>query len=202
MQELTKRQKRILNYLKDEIGEGRAPSFRDIMREFRFRSIKAVSDHLHALEKKGYIRKNPGIARGIEILGFKKLLSIELPVLGRIAAGSPILSEQNIEGTIAIDKSWVKGKNSFVLKVQGDSMVGAGIFDGDYAIIKQDYTAKDNDIVVAIVDNEATLKRFFRKDDKIILKPENPAMEPIIIEKGKSNIRIIGKATGVYRQVN
>lgn len=201
METLTKKQKDILGYLKDQIKERKIPSFREIMQRFRFKGIRAVEDHLNALARKGYIKRIKGRARSIEILGLTKLEPIELPILGRISAGSPILAEENIEGTVAVDRSWVKEENSFILKVQGDSMIGAGIYNGDYAIVKQDYTAENNDIVVAMINDEVTLKRFYKKDGRIILKPENPSILPIIIKNGDSRVRIIGKVTGIYRQV-
>jgi len=201
MENLTRKQRDILEYLKTQIVERRVPSFREIMRKFKFRGIKAVQDHLAALERKGYIRRDPGKARAIEVLGLRLLETVELPLIGRIAAGTPVLAEENIEGTIALDRSWVRGENSFVLKVQGDSMIEAGIHDGDYAILRQEYTAENNDIVAILIDNEATLKRFFRQNGSIVLKPENSAMEPIVIESGNSHVSIIGKLTGVYRNV-
>jgi len=203
MKTLTDKQEAILDYLKQMIQEdGRPPSLREIMQKFKYKGIKAVEDHLNALENKGYIKRLKGLARGIEIMGMRTIDTIELPILGRIAAGTPILAEENLEGTIAIDKSWVKDRNSFILHVKGNSMIEAGIHDGDYAIIKQNYSPENHDIVVALIDNEATLKRFYKKDNKIILKPENSSMDPIIIECGKSNIMIIGKLTGIYRQLN
>lgn len=201
MEALTKRQGDVLEYIKTQIIGRKVPSFREIMQEFGFKGIKTVGDHLNALEKKGYIKRIKARARSIELLGLRRLEPVELPILGRIAAGSPILAEENIEGTIAIDRTWVKGENSFILKVQGNSMIGAGIYEGDYVIVKQDYTAENNDIVVALVDGEVTLKRFSKKGKQITLKPENPDMEPIIIKNGDKRIRIIGKVTGVYRRV-
>lgn len=201
MEILTKRQGDVLRYLKDQLKERKIPSFREIMQKFKFKGIKAVEDHLEALERKGYIKRIRGRARSIEVLGLRRLDPIELPIIGRIAAGSPILAEENIEGTVAVDRSWVKEENSFILKVQGDSMIGAGIYDGDYAIIKQDYTAQDKDIVAIMVDDEVTLKRFYRKDGTIMLKPENPSMKPIIIKNGDAGVRIIGKLIGVYRKI-
>jgi len=201
MEPLTERQESILMYITEQVKNRRVPSFRDIMSEFKFRGIKAVEDHLDALERKGYIKRERGKARTIEVIGMRRIDPIELPVLGRIAAGVPVLSEENIEGTVAVDRSWVKDENSFILKVKGESMIGAGIYDGDYAIIKQNYTAEDRDIVVAVVDDEATLKRFYRRGDNIILKPENPEMKPIVVKKGNSRISIIGKLIGVYRAI-
>ena len=201
MEMLTERQSSILEYLKDRIIEGKIPSFREIRDRFRFKGIKAVSDHLDALERKGYIRRDHGKARAIEILGLRKLDPLILPVIGRIAAGSPILAEENIEGTIAVDKAWVRDKNSFVLKVQGDSMIGVGIFDGDYAVIRQDYTAENRSIVAIMIGEEVTLKRFYKTKDQITLKPENEFMEPIVIKKGDARVKIIGKLIGIYRQV-
>jgi len=201
METLTERQSGILEYLKENIREGKIPSFREIAYQFRFRGIKAVSDHLDALERKGYIRRDRGKARSIEVLGLRQLDPLILPVIGRIAAGSPILAEENIEGTIAVDRTWVRDKNSFVLKVQGDSMIGAGILDGDYAVIRQDYSAENGTIVAVMIDEEVTLKRFYKETDQITLKPENEFMEPIKIKRGDARIKIIGKLIGIYRRV-
>lgn len=201
MEQLTEKQNDVLKYLKERAEEGRSPSFREIMKEFGYKSIKAVQDHLKALESKGYIRRIKNMARSIEIPDFRKMDTVELPILGRIAAGTPILAEENIEGTIAIDRSWVKSENSFVLRVQGHSMIEAGIHDGDYAVIKQDYTAENNDIVAVMLENEVTLKRIFRMNNAIVLKPENSSMQPIIVKNKESKIRVIGKLTGIYRQV-
>lgn len=201
MQVLTERQADILEYLKNRIKGGQPPSLREIMTKFKFKGIRAAEDHLKALQEKGYIKKIKGMARSIEVLGLKKIDAIELPVLGRIAAGSPILAEENMEGTIAVDRSWVKNENSFILKVKGESMISAGIHDGDYAIVKQEYTAENNDIVAVMLDDEVTLKRFFKRDSRIILKPENPSMKPITIKQGDIRVRIIGKLVGVYRKI-
>ena len=201
MDNLTERQKQIFGYLRDQISDMKIPSYREIMKKFKFNAIKAVEDHLDALENKGYIRRVKGMARSIEIPGLRRLDPVELPILGRIAAGTPILAEENIEGTIAIDRSWVQGKNSFILKVQGNSMVDAGIHDGDYAIVKQNYVANNSDIVAALIEDEATLKRFYKEEDRIILKPENSEMEPIVIRRGEKNVSIIGKVTGIYRNI-
>jgi repressor LexA len=202
MKTLTGKQTSVLEYLKKNIQEeGRPPSLREIMQKFKYKSIKTAEDHLEAIENKGYIKRIKGIARGIEKSGLREINAIELPILGRIAAGTPTLAEENMEGTIAVDKSWVKDSNSFVLHIKGDSMIEAGIHDGDYAIIKQNYSPDNDDIVAAVIDNEATLKRFYKKDNKIILKPENSSMSPIVIERGKSNIMIIGKLIGLYRRI-
>lgn len=203
MQNLTKKQSRILGFIKDfQYKHNSSPTLREIMSHFKLKAIATVQDHLISLERKGYIKREKDKARSISILGLKKTLRdiIEVPVLGRVAAGQPILAVENIEGYVAIDKSWAKGENIFALKVQGDSMINAGIYNSDFVIVKQQPIAENGEVVVALINDEATVKRFFKTDDAITLKAENPTIEPFTYHKGDVNISILGKVIGVYRK--
>jgi len=202
VQALTKRQAQILEFIRDfQFKNNSSPTLREIMNRFKFKAIASAQDHLLALERKGYIKKDRAKARAIEILGARKTLRdiVELPIVGTVAAGKPILAVENIEGYIALDRRWAKSDNVFALKVHGNSMVGAGILDGDYAIVKQQPIADDGEVVVALIEDEATVKRFFKKKDKVVLKPENERMEPIVIKKNTKNLQLIGKVIGIYR---
>lgn len=206
---LTERQNEILKFIilnKEKYGY--PPSIPEIQENFSFKSPNAVQDHLGALERKGYISRRAHKARGIEVLGHATLNendknnAIEIPIVGEISAGKPILAQENIEGNIVIDKSIVKNSNGiFALRVKGDSMINAGILNGDYVIASQQQDAEQGDIVVALIEDEATVKRFYKEKNKIRLQPENDTMEPIIIKPGKNNVRIIGKIKGVIRKI-
>jgi repressor LexA len=197
---LTARQKEIYDFLLKTIREkGFAPSIHEIGRRFKIASTNGVSDHLKALEKKGYIRRVG--KRALEVVNTlgKSALTVtrEVPVLGRVPAGKPFLSEENIEGTIALPED-MAGEKTFALQVKGDSMIGAGIMDGDRVIVKQQGTAENGDIVCAVIDGEATLKRFFKKDGTITLKAENEKYRPITISAGE--FRIAGRVIGLLRK--
>jgi repressor LexA len=197
---LTSRQKEIYDFLLKTIREkGFAPSIHEIGRRFKIASTNGVSDHLKALEKKGYIRRVG--KRALEVVNTlgKSALTVtrEVPVLGRVPAGKPFLSEENIEGTIALPED-MAGEKTFALQVKGDSMIGAGIIDGDRVIVKQQGTAENGDIVCAVIDGEATLKRFFKKDGTITLKAENEKYAPITISAG--DFRIAGRVIGLLRK--
>jgi len=206
---LTERQGEILKFIilnKEKFGY--PPSIPEIQENFSFKSPNAVKDHLGALERKGYISRRAHKARGIEVLGYatskenNKDKAIEIPIVGEISAGRPILAQENIEGTIVIDKSIVKNSNGiFALRVKGDSMINAGILNGDYVIASQQEDAEQGDIVVALIEDEATVKRFYKEKDRIRLQPENDTMEPIIIKPSENQIRIIGKIKGVVRKI-
>ena len=206
---LTERQGEILKFIilnKEKFGY--PPSIPEIQEKFSFKSPNAVQDHLGALERKGYISRRAHKARGIEVLGYatskenNKDKAIEIPIVGEISAGRPILAQENIEGTIVIDKSIVKNSNGiFALRVKGDSMINAGILNGDYVIASQQEDAEQGDIVVALIEDEATVKRFYKEKDRIRLQPENDTMEPIIIKPSENQIRIIGKIKGVIRKI-
>ena len=206
---LTERQSEILKFIilnKEKFGY--PPSIPEIQENFSFKSPNAVQDHLGALERKGYISRRAHKARGIEVLGHTtsnendKNNAIETPIVGEISAGRPILAQENIEGNIVIDKSIVKNSNGiFALRVKGDSMINAGILNGDYVIASQQQDAEQGDIVVALIEDEATVKRFYKEKNRIRLQPENDTMEPIIIKPNENHIRIIGKIKGVIRKI-
>jgi repressor LexA len=197
---LTDRQKAIYDFLLKTIRErGFAPSIPEIGKRFNIASTNGVSDHLKALEKKGYIRRVG--KRAIEVVNAlgKAALSAtrEVPLLGRVPAGKPFLSDENTEGLLSIPSDMASGKQ-FALVVKGDSMIGAGIQDGDRVIIKQQGTAENGEIVCALIDGEATLKRFFKKDGVITLKAENEKYAPITVSEGE--FRIAGKVAGLLRK--
>jgi repressor LexA len=197
---LTDRQKAIYDFLLKTIREkGFAPSIPEIGKQFKIASTNGVSDHLKALEKKGYIRRVG--KRAIEIVNAlgKTVLTAtrEVPILGKVPAGKPFLSEENIEGFLSIPEDMGGGKR-FALQVKGDSMIGAGILDGDKVIVKQQGTAENGEIVCAIINGEATLKRFFKKEGVITLKAENEKYAPIIVSEGE--FRIAGRVVGLLRK--
>jgi len=197
---LTDRQRAIYEFLLKTIREkGFAPSIPEIGRRFKIASTNGVSDHLKALEKKGYIRRVG--KRAIEIvnqLGRSAMSATrQVPVLGRVPAGKPFLSEENIEGVIAIPDDIGSGER-FALQVKGDSMIGAGILDGDRVIVKQQSTAENGEIVCALIEGEATLKRFFKKGDVITLRAENEKYPPIKVSEGE--FRIVGRIVGLLRK--
>ena len=209
---LTKRQQQIFDFILLNIDKfGYPPSIPEVQEKFSFKSPNAVSDHLSALERKGHISRRPHKSRGIEVLNnasFKTNNSdvddnvTEMPIIGKVSAGTPILAEENIEGTIFVDKSLARNsRGMFVLKVKGTSMINAGILDGDFVLVHQQPTAEQGEMIVALIEDEATVKRFYREKNKIRLQPENDTMEPIIIDPKESNIRILGKVEGVIRKV-
>ena len=198
--ELTHRQKQIYDFLVRSIREkGYAPSIAEIGQRFKIASTNGVSDHLKALERKGHIRRAG--RRAIEVLTpLGKALfaaSRQVPILGRVAAGKPTISEENVEGLLAVPAEMARGE-VFVLKVKGESMTGAGILDGDYALVRCQETAENGEIVCALINGEATLKRFHQKGHSIILKPENRAYSPITVSQGE--LRIVGKIVGLIRK--
>ena len=197
---LTTRQKAIYDFLVKTIREkGFAPSIHEIGRQFKIASTNGVSDHLKALERKGYIRRVG--KRAIEVVNAlgKAVLSAtrEVPILGKVPAGKPLFSEENIEGLLSVPDDMGSGK-LFALQVKGDSMIGAGILDGDKVILKQQGTAENGEIVCAVINGEATLKRFFKKDGVITLKAENEKYAPIMVSEGE--FRIAGRVVGLLRK--
>ena len=197
---LTKRQKAIYDFLLSTIREkGFAPSIPEIGAKFKIASTNGVSDHLKALEKKGYIRRVG--KRAIEVLsalGAPVLTAVrDIPILGRVPAGKPFLSEENSEGLLTIPSDMGSGK-LFALQVKGDSMVDAGIMDGDRVIVKQQGTAENGAIVCALIEGEATLKRFYEKDGVVTLKAENEKYKPITVSSGE--FRIVGRVVGLMRK--
>jgi len=197
---LTLRQKEIYDFLLKTIREkGYAPSIPEIGLKFKIVSTNGVSDHLKALEKKGYIRRVG--KRAIEVLsmlGKPMLVAMrEIPILGRVPAGKPFLSEENVEGLLTISNDMASGK-LFALQVKGDSMIDAGILDGDRVIVKQQGTVENGEIVCALIEGEATLKRFYKKNGVVSLKAENEKYAPITVSQGE--FRIVGKVVGLMRK--
>ncbi|MCQ2092106.1 MAG: transcriptional repressor LexA [Fibrobacter sp.] len=208
---LTPRQEEILEYIKKYSKENRMPpTVREIGNRFEISSTNGVRSILAALIKKGYINRSPRLSRGIEILntGNESEASetvsntIEIPIVGRVAAGTPILAVQNLEGTVTIDRDFLACRSDvFALRVKGDSMINAGIFDGDLIFARQQKTADRGEIIVAQVDNEATVKYYHPAADRIELRPANPNYRPIIVKNDK-DFSIAGRVIGVMRKVN
>lgn len=199
---LTERQQAILDFIVEaRRAQGFPPTLREIGTAFQIRSTKGVNDHLAALERKGKIRRQRGSSRGIEVIEVLPDLSevVLVPLVGRIAAGTPLLATENVEQTFSLDRALAPHPDLFLLRVQGESMVEAHICDGDLILVRRQDAADEGEIVVALVDDEATVKRFFRDGDRIRLQPENATMRPIMIDPSETPVRILGKVVGVYR---
>ncbi len=199
MNELTKRQKEVLGYIETFIHENPyPPTIREIASHFGM-SAKGAYDHLKALERKGRIRTGGGHSRKIEIIGKSGLAgrsrTVELPVLGSVAAGKPIFAEEDYDSGVHVPASMVGSGSCFALRIRGDSMINAGILDGDLAVIEQKQVAADGDIVVAAIEDMVTLKRFFKEKSRVRLEPENEAYAPIFSQ----DVRILGKLRGIVR---
>ena len=197
---ISRKQKEILDYIKERILEkGYPPSVREICAAVNLRSTSSVHSHLETLEKNGYIRRDPTKPRTIEICddSFQMVRTemVSLPVVGRVAAGEPILAQQNIDTYFPIPAENVPSGESFALRVHGESMIKAGIFDGDLIFVNSCKTCKNGEIIVALVGEEATVKTFYKEDGHIRLQPENDTMAPIIVD----NCAILGKVFGVFR---
>jgi len=204
MSKVSKRQQAILDFIKSEVKKkGYPPSVREIGKAVGLASSSTVHSHLSQLEKKGYIKRDPTKPRAIEILDKEDLNAgsdaVKVPIIGKVTAGQPITAIENVEDYFLLPKKIARGESLFMLLVEGDSMIDAGIFDRDYVIVKQQATADNGDIIVAMTeDNEATVKRFYKEKDHIRLQPENSTMEPIILK----NVSILGKVVGVYREIH
>lgn len=199
--ELTNKQQEILDFIKSEINsKGYPPSVREICSAVGLKSTSTVHGHLDRLEKRGLIRRDPTKPRAIEVLDdylYQKEI-INVPIVGSVAAGQPILAVENIEDNFPIPADFFPHKNQmFMLQIKGQSMIGSGINDGDYIIVQQQSTASNGDIVVALIDDSATVKTFYKERDYIRLQPENPAMKPIIVD----DCVILGKAVGLFRKM-
>ena len=187
MQELTKKQSEILQYLKDQIlQKGYPPAVREICEAVNLSSTSSVHAQLKTLEDKGYIRRDPTKPRAIEIVDDEFNLSrreiSNIPILGRVAAGEPLYAEQNISGYFPIPAEYLGSGESFMLKVSGDSMINVGIYNGDIIMVKAQNSARNGDIVVALIEDSATVKTFYKEKDHIRLQPENDALSPIIVD--------------------
>ncbi len=198
---ISDKQQEILDYIKEEImAHGYPPSVREICRAVGLKSTSSVHSHLETLEKNGYIKRDPTKPRTIEIMDetFYNVQRRELanvPVVGRVAAGMPLLAEENITDYVPIPVEFLPNEETFILVVKGESMIKAGIYDGDKIIVKRQSTADNGNIVVALVDDSATVKRFYKEKGHYRLQPENDAMEPIIVD----NVEVLGKVIGLFR---
>lgn len=211
MKKLTPRQQEVLRAIERAISrQGAPPTIRELMEDLRLKSLRGVTIHLDALQEKGYIERSRQ-ARGIRLLKRGKsdgaLLQAPtpvptlVPVFGRIAAGQPILAEQRVEEHIAVDPRWVPAPGCFAVRVHGDSMIGIGIENGDYVVIRPQPDAEPGEVVAVLVDGEATVKRFYReRGGRIRLQAENPRVEPIFLDPRQTPTRILGKVVGLYRK--
>jgi len=206
MAKISKRQQEILEFIKDEVKrKGYPPSVREIGEAVGLASSSTVHGHLERLELKGLIRRDPTKPRAIEILEMEesytpKVRVVNVPIVGRVTAGQPITAVENVEEYFPLPETMVPSDEQvFMLEIMGESMIEAGILDGDYVIVKQQKTANNGDIVVAMTEeDEATCKRFYKEKDYIRLQPENPTMQPIILRE----VSILGKVIGVYRSIH
>ena len=203
---LTKRQQEILDFIEEfRQKRGYPPTLREIGNEFGISSTNGVRVNLAALEKKQYIIRRPWLSRGIELIHTPMIKQVEgdigyIPIIGKVAAGEPIFAAENIEGMLAIDDTFLPTKKVFALKVKGDSMIGAGIMDGDYVLARRQHNAEPGEIVVFIVGDEVTVKRYDTRGDKLLLIPENEAYEIRFIKKNSSDLQIAGKVVGLIRR--
>ena len=208
---ITDKKEKILEFLNEQIEKkGYPPSVREICSAVGFKSTSTVHSYLEKLTKEGLIQKDATKPRALKVINNKKAKSFEpksaysrrelvdVPIIGKVTAGQPILAVENIEDTFPLPVDFVQNSSVFMLKVQGDSMIEAGIFDKDYILVKQQSIASNGDIVVALIDDEATVKTFYRENGYIRLQPENKYLDPIIV---KSNLSILGKVIGVFRML-
>ncbi len=205
---LTKRQETVLDVIRTWVRQwGFPPTIRELGKQLGIKSLRGVTTHLDAIAKKGFLRRDSR-ARSISLpdllAPFEQALRV--PIVGRIRAGEPVLAQEHVEGHVVIDGAWLGAQPAagaaehFALKVRGDSMMNAGILDGDFVIVRQQVTANDGDIVVALLGDEATVKRFFKTEEHVRLQPEHPSMAPIVITKPQ-DVAILGKIVAVFRHV-
>ena len=200
---ISQKQSEILEYMKNEIlNRGFPPSVREICEAVNLKSTSSVHSHLETLEKNGYIRRDPTKPRAIEIVddnfNLVRRETVYVPIVGKVAAGQPLLAMENVEGYFPIPSEFMPNNKTFMLVVEGDSMINAGIFSGDYVLVEQQPTAENGQKVVALVDDSATVKTFYKEKDYIRLQPENDSMDPILV--GPEQVfQILGKVIGVFR---
>lgn len=214
MEPLSPRQKDVLDFLREFLdSNGYPPTLREIARHLDISGTVAVVRHLEALEKKGWIRRQPGAFRSISLVAEKAVLypldeegifaadqlPVSLPIVGTVRAGTPEIPREDIEGYLSLDRSIVASGGSFFLRIKGDSMKNAGMLPGDLVLIRPQPTADNGDVVVALVDGEATVKRFFREEGMIRLQPENELLEPILIAADSADLTVIGKVVSLFR---
>ncbi len=197
---ISKKQEEILEYIKAQILErGFPPAVREICEAVNLKSTSSVHSHLETLEKNGYIRRDPTKPRAIEILddtfNLTRREMVQVPIVGRVAAGEPILAQENIEDYYPIPAEFMPNNDCFILKVRGESMINAGIMDGDYVVVSKCNTASNGEMVVALIEDGATVKTFYKEEGYIRLQPENDSMDPFILE----DVEILGKVHAVFR---
>ncbi len=212
---LTARQREVLDFIRGFMTRmGYPPTVREIGSHFGF-VPRSIFDHLKALERKGYLRRTASKSRSLQLVdappalastsppqsAISSYLHREIPILGRVAAGQPLLAEQNLEGSLPVPPDWLSGEEAFLLKVQGDSMIEAHILPGDHALVRRQETAQNGDIVVALLNDEATVKRIYFKPDEIVLQPQHPTMKPIHVKKGDKSFQVLGKVVGILRKM-
>ncbi len=210
---LTARQREVLEFIRGFMTRvGYPPTVREIGSHFGF-VPRSIFDHLKALERKGYLKRTASKSRSLQLVDAPaspsaaslsppaSYLHREIPILGRVAAGQPLLAEQNLEGTLPVPRDWLSGDEGFLLKVQGDSMIDAHIMPGDHALVRRQETAQNGDIVVALLNDEATVKRIHFKSDEIVLQPEHPTMKAIHVKKGDKSFQVLGKVVGILRKM-
>ena len=200
---ISSKQREILEYIKQEIlNKGYPPAVREICEAVDLKSTSSVHSHLETLEKNGYIRRDPTKPRAIEIIDDNFNLTrrevVNVPIIGQVAAGQPLLAVENIENYFPIPTEFMPNAETFMLKVKGDSMINAGIFNGDKILVQKQSDAQNGDIVVALVDDSATVKTFYKEDGHFRLQPENDTMDPIIVNE----CSILGKVVGIMRFLN
>ena len=199
---ISAKQQEILEYMKREIlNKGYPPSVREICEAVKLKSTSSVHAHLETLERNGYIRREPTKPRAIEIIddnfNLVRREVVNVPILGKVAAGEPLLAVENIENYFTIPVEFLPNNETFMLVIKGESMINAGIYDGDMILVEKKNSAVNGDIVVALVEDSATVKRFYKENDYIRLQPENDSMEPIIVKQ----CEILGKVIGLYRKM-
>ena len=202
---ISEKQQKILDFIRNEqLNKGYPPSVREICDAVQLKSTSTVHGHLERLEKKGYIRRDPTKPRCIEIINMNESFTpvkhemVHIPIVGKVAAGEPLLAVENIEDYFPLPLDYISHTNQslFMVKVQGESMINAGIFNNDYLLVEQKDTAKDHDIVVALLDESVTVKTFYKEKDCVRLQPENETMAPIY----SNSVTILGKVIGLYRR--
>lgn len=201
-EDLTARQRQVYDYVRERINQAaQPPTIREIGDRFGISSTNGVRSILNALIKKGYLEKSPAVARGIRLIKDTLSSAISLAVVGEVPAGQPLTAEENVTSRIVVDQSFLPGGELFSLRVRGDSMKNAGIFDGDFVLVRRQTAADSGEIVVAVIGDEATVKRFFPERKRIRLEPENEAYGPIIVERNTPGFYIAGKVVGLLRKM-
>jgi repressor LexA len=202
-QALTPRQTKVFTFIQGSIDKkGFPPTIREIARHLGLGGPKGIQKHLAALEAKGYIRRRSGLSRAIEVIEWATGMhrpSTAIPIAGRIQAGGPVLAVEEVEGYLRLDRS-LAPQGAFLLRVRGDSMIQAGIYEGDWVVVRPQPQVNNGDIVVALIGEEATIKRFYKDRKTVRLEPAHPRMEPIVVQPGTEEMRIIGKVVAIVRK--